>query len=84
MDIKLRLKISYFIWTIKAVCKKFLKNKKNDDHLESLLNTLKTFSDNTVMQFGREKPTKVSFKKGSNVKSKNITVNINTEITEWE
>ena len=57
---------------------------KNDDNLEGLLSTLKRFSDNIRKQSGREKCAKVTFKKGSLVKSKNISLDINTDITGLE
>ena len=43
---------------------------KNDVDLESLLST--------VANFGLDKSTKVTFQKGPLVKSKNITLDINT------
>ena len=55
--------------------------KINDD-LEGLLSTVKRFRDDIEMQFWLNKCAKVSFKKGSQVKSKNISLIINTEITE--
>ena len=55
---------------LKVIC-------KNDDDLS----TIKTFSDDIGMQFGLNKYVKVTFKKGSLIKSKNIIVDMNTEIT---
>ena len=53
---------------------------KKDDDL-SLLSIVKRFSDDIGMQFGLRKREKVTFKKDSLVKSKNIILDINTEIT---
>ena len=57
---------------------------KNDDDLKGLLSTVKRFSDDIEMQFGQGKYVKVTFKKDSQEKSKNITLDINTIITEGE
>ena len=56
---------------------------ENDDNLEGQPNTLKRFSDDIRMQFDLDVKfdVKVTFKKGLQVKSKNITIDINTEIT---
>ena len=49
--------------------------------LESLLSTVKRFSDDTGMQFGLDKCAKIAFKKGSLVKSKDNTLDINMKTT---
>ena len=54
--------------------------KYNDS--EGLLSLVKRFSDSITMQHGLEKYTKFTFKKGLQVKSKIITLNINIEITQ--
>ena len=46
--------------------------QKNYDGLKGQLNTVKRFRDNIEMQFSSD--TKVAFRKGSLVKSKNITL----------
>ena len=48
--------------------------------LEGLLSTVKLFSDNIRIQYGLEKYAKVTFRKGSLVKSKNVKLGLNTEI----
>ena len=67
MDIKLQLLTNHQFYTddLKLYTKK-------DGDLEGLLNVVKRFCDDTG---------KVTFKKGSLIMPKNITVNINTEIT---
>ena len=55
-----------------------------DDDLKGLLSTIKRFIDDIGMQFSLEKCVKVAVKKGSPIKSKNITLYINTEITGLE
>ena len=45
---------------------------------------VKRFSDDIGKQFDLEKHAKVTFKKGSLVKPKTITLDINTEITKFE
>ena len=57
---------------------------KNENDLQSLLSTIKRCSDYIGMQFGLDKCAKVKFKKDLLVKSKNITLYINTEIRELE
>ena len=57
---------------------------KTDIDLKDLLSTIKRFNDNKGMQFGQEKCAKVTIKKGSLVRSKNIARNINTEIIDLE
>ena len=61
-----------------------LNSKRNYDDIKGLINSVKRFSVNKRMQFGLHQCVKVIFKKISLVKSKNITVNLNTEITEVE
>ena len=57
---------------------------KNPNNLECLLSNVKIFSDNIGMHFSLDKCTKVTFRKGSLVKPKNIILNINTQIAELE
>ena len=58
--------------------------EKNKDDLEGLLSTVKRFSDDIGMQFGLEKCSKYAFKKGSEINSKEMTLDINTENTALE
>ena len=55
---------------------------KNDDDLESLLSTVKRFNDDIGIHFDLDYYANITFKKALLVKSKNITLEINTEITE--
>ena len=79
MDLKLKLKNKPLI-----LYGRFKVISRNDDDLESLLSSVKRFSDDIGIQFGPDKWAKVTFKKGSLVKSKCINLNINTEITKLE
>ena len=53
--------------------------RKNDDDFKGLLSFVQKFSDDIWIQFA-----KVTFKKGSLIKSKNITLDINIVITELQ
>ena len=55
---------------------------KNDDNLKAILSTVKISSDYREMQYTLENSGTVTFKKDSLVKSKNFSLNINTENTE--
>ena len=50
----------------------------------NLLSSVERFSDDIGMQFDLDKCTKFPCKRGLLVKSKNITVDINMKITEFE
>ena len=54
-------------------------NNNNSNNSEGQLSMLKIFSENTGTQLGLEKYTKVTFKKGLLLKSKNISLDINTK-----
>ena len=81
--------------TIKLLLKRLIANSiwvsslkiwvvwKKDD-LEGLLNIVRKVSDDIGMQFGLDKCVKVTFKKVSQANSKNITLNVNMEITVLE
>ena len=60
--------------------KLYIYNKKKGEELESLLSTVKMFSDNIRMLFGLEKCAKVSFKKGLLTKYKNIILETNMNV----
>ena len=60
-----------------------LYEKYNND-LKDLLSPEKKFSDDIGMWFILEKCAKITFKKGLLVMSKNIILDINTEITKFE
>ena len=66
----------FYMYDFKVICK--------NDGLEGLLNTVKRFSYDIKMQFDLGKCTKVTFKKGLLLKSKNITLDLNIEITELD
>ena len=51
---------------------------ENDDKLKGVLSTIKSFSDNTGMEFGLDKCAKATFKRGPLDDSSNINYNINT------
>ena len=57
--------------------------QKNDEDL-GLLSPDKRFSDDIGRQFCLEKSAKITFRKGSLVKSKNIPLDMSTKITESE
>ena len=52
--------------------------------MKVLLSTVKRFNHDRGVQFCEEKCAKVTFKKGFQVNSKNITLDIYTDITELE
>ena len=58
-------------------------NNQKNNHIAAKING-KRFSDDIRMQFGLDSCAKVTFWKGLQVKSKDITLNINTEIIELE
>jgi len=53
---------------------------ENDDELTGLLSTIKSFSDDAGMEFGLDKCTKATFKRGRLAHSSNIELNVNTII----
>ena len=59
-----------------------LNQRKNFENKHKQLK--KTFSDDIHMDFGLEKCTKITFKKGKLIYSQNLAIDINREIQELE
>ena len=57
---------------------------KDDIELEKLLDTVKTFSDETGMECGLDRCAKATFNHGKMVKPTNIVLNDNTVIKELD
>ena len=57
---------------------------RNDEELEGLLKTVKSFSDDIGMQFGLDKCAKATFKRGKLVDSENIILEVDTVIKELD
>ena len=57
---------------------------ENDNDLEALPSTVKDFTDDTEMQFCLEKCVNATLNRGSIVKSKIITLDMNVKNTELE
>ena len=57
---------------------------KNGEELEELLTTVKTFSNDIIMQFGLDKCAKATFKSGKLTTTADIHVDTNTLIQELE
>ena len=57
---------------------------KDDKQQEGLLNIVKTFSDDIMMEFGLDKCAKATFKKGTLTKTTDLQLDHNTKIKELE
>jgi hypothetical protein len=57
---------------------------KSEEELRKQVQTVKTFGDDIYMDFGLEKYAKITFKKGKQVHSQNLMIDINREIQELE
>ena len=57
---------------------------KNDEQLQSLLETVKRFSNDIGMEFGLEKCAKVTFKRGKVTSTSHIELDVDTQIRELE
>jgi hypothetical protein len=57
---------------------------KNDDQLETLLQTVHHFSNDINMTFGLDKCAKATFKRGKLTQTSNVELNIDTVIKELD
>jgi hypothetical protein len=59
-------------------------NNNNNNNIIIIIITVKNFSDDIHMEFGLEKCTKITFKRGKLIQSQNLLTDINREIQELE
>jgi formate dehydrogenase maturation protein FdhE len=57
---------------------------KSEEEFRKQIQRFKTFSDDIHMNFGLEKCSKITFKKGKLIHSQNLVIDINRELQELE
>jgi len=57
---------------------------KSEEERQKQIQTVKTFSDDILMEFSLEKCAKIAFKRGKLVHSQNLVIDINGQIQKLE